>query len=391
MNARLFAALAASILCLSPRPAEAAFPQDFLWGISWHPDALTEGRSLEVAKELGVGLLRFDVMWSDFQPVPGPFHPEQLALTRTRVRNCRKQGFTVKVNLVGYPSWALELLKRDPEAFFVQYRQYVRSVVETLGDQVDFYQIGNEFNTLFDPVPAEWDARVFREAGTEIERSKQRWPRWQVRRVINACDSFYLPWKRTLEKVLDESGPFIDVIGYDFYPGNYSHFTDWSAWPEIPYLGELAKKYDKEIGICETGCPGFFGEGRQANWIKESTRGMLKAIAASPLRDRFRFAILYELTDSPKRTLWPPPSEATFGMVGLDGRRKPAFDAFQQVIKESGSRTAGGFVAPSVRSKKRGSSPGRFLPASGGRLNLRADGESLPPADRVGDDPPEDP
>lgn len=329
-----------------PDPAyrvPADLPRRFTWGIAWHPvlsqpERFSTNAQLEAAQELGMGLLRFDVRWADLQPGPGQLARAKLPAYRAMLRDCRDRGFQAKVNLGSYPDWAIALLKRDPEAFFEQYRRYVEAVVTALGPKVDYYQLGNEFNTILDPIPAQYDARVFREAKAVIARHQALQPAWKVKTVINVCDTFYLPWKGALEGVLEEASGAIDVIGYDFYPGNYSHLNDWGAWPQISYLSELMQRYDKDGAICETGCLAFFGEGRQARWIRESTRAMLGAIARSPVKDRFLFAAYYELVDADKLPAWwLPHTEATFGLISTDGRRKPGFEALREVVTETHS------------------------------------------------------
>lgn len=318
----------------------AQLPEGFVWGVSWHPERLHDvpggyAPQLKDAQDLGAGLLRFDVHWNRMQPhADRALDPSGLPDYRQLVEDARKRGFQVKVNLGGYPAWAVTLAEERPEEFFRRYRPYVRAVVEALGPSVDYYQMGNEFNTILDPIPAALDARVFREARTEIDRGKATWPHWKVKTVINACDTFYIPWRGQLERVLDEASSSIDVIGYDFYPGNYSHVHDWGAWHTLEYLGSLMQRYDKDGAICETGCPAFLGEGRQARWITRSAGALREAIARSPVRDRFRFAVFYELADDPHFKAWPPPTENTFGLVAHDGRRKPGFAAYRRIIQE---------------------------------------------------------
>lgn len=325
------------------QPVSADVPRRFTWGIAWHPvmsqpERFPPAAQLDAAKDLGMGLLRFDVRWADLQPEPGALDRRKLPYYQGLMRDCLDRGFQTKVNLGSYPAWAITLLKDDPEAFFAAYRRYVEATVEALGPQVDYYQLGNEFNTILDPIPAEHDARVFREAKAVIARYQARHPEWKVKTVINVCDTFYLPWKDTLEGVLREASAAIDVIGYDFYPGNYSHLNDWEAWPEIGYLSELMQRYDKDGAICETGCLAFLGEGRQARWIEASPRAMLRAIARSPVKDRFLFAAYYELVDADKLPAWwLPHTEATFGLITNTGRRKPGFQALREVVSETRS------------------------------------------------------
>lgn len=341
--------MAIAVLAYHPLwPAKAAqvptvMPRNFTWGIAWHPvmsqpERFPPSAQLRAAKDLGLGLMRFDVRWADVQSAPGKLDRAKLPHYRALVEDCRARGFQTKVNLGSYPAWAIALLKEDPDAFFAEYRCYVDATVEALGPTVDYYQLGNEFNTILDPIPAEHDARVFKEAKAALVPHQARHPEWKVKTVINVCDTFYLPWKKTLEGVLEEASAAIDVIGYDFYPGNYSHLHDWSAWPEIGYLSELMIRYDKEGAICETGCLAFFGEGRQARWIQESTRAMLAAIAQSPVKERFLFAAYYELVDADKLPAWwLPHTEATFGLITTTGRQKPGFEALRAVISETRS------------------------------------------------------
>jgi hypothetical protein len=321
--------------------------RDFRWGIAWHPDnLLREGRSpdtqLAAIQDLGVGLTRFDVRWSDMQPQEGaPLATASLDNYRRVLDTCVARGMQVKVNLGGYPAWSIRLLSERPAEFFRQYRAYVGAVADALGPGVSYYQLGNEFNTILDPIPRQWDGRVFNEAGAALAVRRKRWPGWPMKTVINVCDTFHFPWKDHLEQALSEASGAVDVIGYDFYPGNYSNLADWGAWPEIPYLTELMQRYGKDGAICETGCPAILGEDRQARWIAQATRAMLGAIARSPLRDRFRFAVFYELSDAREPFFWPPPSEGSFGLLRLDGSRKPAYEAFREVVGLTRDRQAG--------------------------------------------------
>lgn len=322
-------------------------PSGLVWGISWHPERLMRDpeayrAQFQAIEDLGVGLLRFDVHWNRMQPQGDrPLDVSGLPFYQRLVKEAKAKGLQVKVNLGGYPAWAVDLVNRDPDAFFERYRPYVRAVVEALGENVDYYQMGNEFNTILDPIPEPLDGRLFREARSEIDRKKAEWPNWKVKTVVNVCDTFYIPWKHKLERVLQEAAEAIDVIGYDFYPGNYSHPHDWSAWQTLHDLSGVLERYDKEGAICETGCPAFLGEGRQARWIAESTRALRREVAKSPSRDRFRFAIFYELADDPHLKAWPPPTENTFGLIASDGRRKPGFEAFRRVVAASQAAQGG--------------------------------------------------
>lgn len=326
---------------IATRPlAPIAVSPAFRWGLAWHPDNLRhEGRSAEPQLhelgQLGVGLVRFDIPWRDLEPSSGALATEPLAYYHHLLDESRAQGMQVLVNLGGYPAWAVRLIYEHPDGFFKAYRGYVAAVADAMGPNVAYYQLGNEFNTVLDPIPRELDGRVFREAGAVLNGRRARWPGWSMKTVINVCDTFYLPWKDQLEQVLREASSSVDIIGYDFYPGNYSHLNDWGAWPEIPYLTELMRRYGKDGAICETGCPAILGEGRQARWLAESPRAMLRAISQSPLRDRFRFAVLYELSDAAEPFFWPPPSEGSFGLLRLDGSHKPAFDAVRALVAET--------------------------------------------------------
>lgn len=323
----------------APRAISSDIPKDFQWGISWHPSTEAEGAiapstQMDAAKDLGVGLLRFDAPWVKLQPTPDAhIDPKLLETIRGQVDGSRARGMQVKVNLGNYPGWAVELLKRDPEAFFARYRAYVAAAVTALGPEVSYYQLGNEFNTILDPIPREHDAQVFLTAREEIDRAKAARPGWQVKTVINVCDTFSIPWHDELEGVMKAASSAIDVVGYDFYPGNYSHLHDWSAWPGLAHVEDVMRRYDKEGGVCETGCLTAFGEQRQARWTAESTRAMLNTIAKSPMKDRFVFGIFYELMDPPKLPFYP--TEGTFGLMTAQGRHKPGFEAFKQVVAET--------------------------------------------------------
>lgn len=322
-----------------PSSLSAEIPKGFTWGVSWHPSDETDGAiapsaQMDAAKELGVGLLRFDAPWTKLQPTAdAPFDPKLLATLRARVDGSLARGMHVKINLGNYPGWAVELLKRDPEAFFARYGAYVEAAVDGLGPGVSYFQLGNEFNTILDPIPREHDAQVFLTAREVIDRFKAERPGWKVKTVINVCDTFSIPWHDELEGVMKAASSAVDVVGYDFYPGNYSHLHDWSAWPGLAHVEDVMRRYGKEGGACETGCLTAFGEERQARWTAESTRAMLNIIARSPLKDRFVFGIFYELMDPPKLPFYP--TEGTFGLMTARGRHKPGFEAFRQVVAET--------------------------------------------------------
>lgn len=322
-----------------PQPSKEVptVPSGFTWGMSWHPypgDASKDWNSLQ---ELNIGLVRIDASFRELYPQPGKLELTKFTRLQQLVAEGKKRGFQMMINLGTYPDWSLQMLKKDPEGFFKNYRTYVKAVVEGLGDQVAYYQMGNEINTILDPIPQQWDGRICREARAIIDAYKPLNPAWKVKTVINFCDSFYIPWKGELKRLLDEASPSIDVIGYDFYPGNYSYPHDWGAW-SLDYISEMMQKYQKEGAICETGCLALFGEGRQARWISESTRAMLQAIKRSPVSDRYVFAIFYELTDSFGQPFWMPATESSFGIIAQDGRRKPGFGALQEVILKSGAK-----------------------------------------------------
>jgi hypothetical protein len=323
----------------APPALSTEIPRGFDWGISWHPSTEAEGAiapiaQMDAAQSLGVSLLRFDAPWAKLQSASDvPLDATVLATLRQQVDGSLARGMKVKVNLGAYPGWAVELLKRDPEAFFVRYRVYAEAVIDALGQGVSYYQLGNEFNTILDPIPREYDARVFIEARAALEGFKARRPGWKVKTVINVCDTFSIPWHDELEGVMQAASGAIDVVGYDFYPGNYSHLHDWGAWPGLAHIEDVMRRYGKEGAVCETGCLTAFGEGRQARWTAESTRAMLNTIARSPLKDRFVFGVFYELMDPPKLPFYP--TEGTFGLMTAQGRHKPGFEAFRQVVGET--------------------------------------------------------
>ncbi|MBU6428899.1 MAG: hypothetical protein KGR26_07815, partial [Cyanobacteria bacterium REEB65] len=257
------------------------------------------------------------------------------------------------VNLCGYPQWALSDLSDRAEAFFAAWQQFVRRVALALADRVAYYQLGNEFNTALDPVPAGKDARVFLAAAAALESASARYPAGSARTVVNpfyGFDQVGSDWSGALSTVLNDATPAIDVLAIDYYPASYDFWDDPGDWSPLCSLATYARRYDKLLAVGETGCPTLLlGEHRQADWYLRALAGLSREVEKDRLAKRMTYVNLFELTDRRSLDLWEfwRPTEITLGLSTQDLRPKAAFFALQHLIANQQSKIADTIV-PSV-------------------------------------------
>ncbi|MFW6052235.1 MAG: glycoside hydrolase family 1 protein [Myxococcota bacterium] len=160
-------------------PARLSFPDGFLWGVSvsshqveggnvnswsrWeeqghvHPGEhagracdwwANAERDLDLAKELGLGALRFSIEWSRVEPRPGEWDEGALRRYRQICEGIRERGMEPWICLHHFsnPLWfedAGAFLARDADARFAA---YAARVVDALGDVCDRWLTFNEPN-----------------------------------------------------------------------------------------------------------------------------------------------------------------------------------------------------------------------------------------------------
>lgn len=291
---------------------------------------------LALATELGASMVRFDLSWNVVEPELDHWRAEQLAWYGALVRAAKRHGLEVIGNLTDYPGWAIAELARNPAAFQRRWYRYVAAVARELDADVAYYQMGNEFNSVLDPIPREHDAEVFRVAhmalGDELGSHRSR-----VRTVINPFYGFNhlgSEWDPALRMVLEAASEAIDVLALDYYPGSYNLLGDPQDWSPLSSLAGYAREYDKALAIGETGCPSFGSPSRQSCWYEAALPALAREVEGLGLSRRMAFVCLFELADRPALDWWElwRPTEVTLGLADRYLRPKPCFRIVQGLI-----------------------------------------------------------
>ncbi len=350
--------LAAAAPRMSSRSQGRAFP--WSWSVNLNVRAMTENSFgylpyLDLASLLGAGLVRFDIFWSDLEPERGLWLEDRLAWRIGLVDAARRKGLDLIVNLSGYPRWALDELAGDREGFYAAWRSYVGRVAAAARNQVAYYQLDNEFNTILDPLPRNQDVRVFHEGARALQEARARYPTGRARIVINPFYGFShigSDWAGALATVVPAATDAIDVIALDDYPGSYDFWNDprWSR--PLEELGYYARRYDKLLAVGETGCPTYLlGDARQAHWYGTALTSLAASVKGLGLTDRFTYVNLFELVDRPPLELWEfwRPTEVTLGLAHRNLVPKAAFYEIQRLIASGATARSPGRRLPSQR------------------------------------------
>lgn len=340
-------ALAAGLVGVSGMPSydrwvvadEAPFKASWPWSVNLRTDALLAYPDftafLDLAGRLGVTLVRFDAGWKQLQAAEDRWDDACLARYGAIVRAAEARGMRVIANLDDYPAWALKLLAADPGRFERHWCDYVRKTALALGQAVAYYQLGNEFNSVLDPIPAAYDPRV-----VLLAHGALRDAGWSGQTVINPFYGFHQlgsEWDPAIRRMLEAAAAAIDVIALDYYPGSYNPWGNPRDWRPLASLARYAKEYDKRLAIGEMGFPTFLhGEQRQVVWLRSTLTALAEEVRALGLRDRLAFVNLFELSDREHLALWElwRPTEVTLGLADRTLKPKPGFYALQRMIAQ---------------------------------------------------------
>lgn len=318
---------------------EGPFLASWPWSVNLRTEALLAVPDftvlLDLAHRLGVTLVRFDAGWKHLQVAEDRWDSGCLARFAAIVHAANAQGMRVIANLDDYPAWALKLLATDRRRFERLWGDYVRKTALALGPGVAFYQLGNEFNSVLDPIPAPYDPRV-----VVLARGALRDAGWKGQTVINPFFGFHhlgSEWDPALRRMLEAAAEAIDVIALDYYPGSYNPWGDPRDWRPLASLARYAKEYDKRLAIGEMGYPTFLGgQQRQVVWLQTTLTALAEEVRELGLRNGLAFVNLFELCDREHLAIWElwRPTEVTLGLADHTLKPKPGFYALQRMIAE---------------------------------------------------------
>lgn len=292
-------------------------------------------RALDQLKELGIGFIRVDILWSDVDR--GPYHYDFIHYEKL-IRGIRDRGINILAVLnynKGDPANRKQDWNSPPESF-EEFAAYVGATVDHFKDRIHHWEIWNEPN-----LSIYWNApkddlqsycallKLSRAAALKAD------PRCIVMNggltepVIQDVKNFYR----------QGGGRLSDVINIHTFL-NPSDSNSENKFDEIMTgLDEVMKQHgdsQKKIWITEMGCPGlpsekmnltWFGgkaidEKGQAEWVEKQIRMAKKYPRIEKL-----FWAFYRDTENEFK-------DATdyFGLVRLDLSPKPAFFRMKEIL-----------------------------------------------------------
>ncbi len=286
-------------------------------------------------KELGIGMVRMDFLWSDLETEEGVWQFERYDRIVGAVRSENIQILAV----LNYNSdWSQKPWNTppDPAAFC----RYAQALVHRYKDRIRCWEIWNEPDH-----PNYWQpqddltvySHLLREANKTIKAADP------LALVLNGGLAESLP--NNLQSLYEKSGraafdvvnihPFVTPLEENPLATLRAHYTGVRKVMEA--FGDL----EKPIWITEIGCPGVPwvqrsaqaarwwlgespGEEQQASWLKKLFEEALKW----PNVEKIFWAFF---RDTPNHF---GDGVDFFGLVREDFSKKPAFEAYQRLIKE---------------------------------------------------------
>ncbi len=339
---------------------------------------------LAAITDLGVKMVRTDLLWDFLYPEPGPADPGAVAWLREFLDQLAARGIGVFGILYNPPRWARELAHRDEPRFLDSWREYVALCGEKFGDRVALWQVWNEPNNYFShvkddfnlfthrslrlagweadlPVSVRWDAVAALFSGARAELGDRA--RIAVNVLANmgnlAPVSFpdWIEWDVFLERLMERLHGQVDVLALDHYPDTWTPGTGPVEWEPLEVLTRLRRDprsacYGKAVVIGEMGyssCrnarlplgfqlfPEDHDEDRMADWYSHALARVASLAGPEALPDQDLHVInLYELQDALPQSVNGSADlvdiEYHFGLLRPDLSRKPAFDIVRRAI-----------------------------------------------------------
>jgi eight-cysteine-cluster-containing protein len=342
---------------IKPPPPKHTNKNIFRWSINLHPEDVHYNiwdtkKALGAIEYIGAQMVRFDIAWSDIEPVQGRQDAAKWKFYEDLVSAAQSYGLEPIVVLARQPQWAINLYRNNPAAYWNACKGYIKAVACRLGQSIHYYQISNESNTPDDPINAGDDWKKF--AG--------------IRDVIASCDrdfetivnvySNWVEWEPALTDWLKRAGKDIDIIGIDHYPSTFT-FTSGAEWFPLDRLISRINDpndawYGKKGAIVETGYSTWsgmnaHGEWDQQNWIDnyafKTIMNKVKANNQNPAAFKIVFANFYELYDQNSGSWFCPDrwwfgcsfdikglANDHFGILHTDGTEKTAINSLKNYI-----------------------------------------------------------
>ena len=303
----------------------------FRYGLCSHMIRQTGTRlfdiELELARQLGIDTIRTELAaWGSVERVEGQFDfskPDNLLAAlqphgiqvESILAYSTRWGSTGDPNAKDWSDWSKTAPRLEP------WLNYVGKVVERYGDRIDLWEIWNEPDISFWRASTESYVELFNASSALI---KKKSPRAQVLNGGLAMASREPNPDFVSRFVASASPAHWDIFAYH----DYHSFAQFLARRSEVETHQKALRKNLPAWINEGGYHSLLAGGEHSQ-----TLTLVKKIAASPAFG-VKAYFWYNLRDD---GLDPKDPEHHFGLVRYDGQPKPAWSAYQALIRELGA------------------------------------------------------
>lgn len=346
-------------------------------------------RLLPRLTELGIGMVRTDLLWHFLVPEAGKPDAAGIEWMRQFLDRLKKGGMGTYAILYNPPAWAIDLAQRDEKAFAKAWSLFVMMCAEAFGSYVQLWQVWNEPNNYFShvkddfnlfwhrriripyweitlPVSVRWEvlSRIYNAARNELGKSSRIATNFLSNMGNMAPISFpdWIEWDVFLERMMERLHGEIDVLALDHYPDTWVPGIGPLDWEPLTVLLKKIQDprsacYGKAAIISELGyssCtnaklplglkffPEDHSEARMSEWYAHVLPHLAFRMGSDSLpRQDLHIVNIYELVDAAPASINGQMDlvdiEYHFGLLRWDLTPKPAFDVVRQAI--SGSET----------------------------------------------------
>lgn len=339
----LLALAAAAALLASPLSAR-EMPAGY-YGVNhdfvWTADKDIPGL-VAALKQSGAQAVRVPIRWTVVEPERGKWQWEKVDSV---IRRLRAADIEILPVLMSVPAWASGVDPDKTEGFWdcyapkdiADWAEFARRCVYRYRKHIRYWEIWNEQNgqDFYKPMPdAPTYVRLLKSAGEAIRRED---PSATV--VLGGLQMNGIipnPWHPVkvedfLQKIYDAGGrPHFDIV-------NIHPYVTTAADQGPAYCARLVRDTvdvmkrngdaAKPLWITETGT--YTGQGVTEDMQAELLRGIYRELRRIP---EVKAVYWFTLRDYPAAITG---GEHTMGLMAADGRRKPAFAAFQDAVKQA--------------------------------------------------------
>jgi hypothetical protein len=364
---------ALGLVGLAPSQAMAGFSSECPFGVNAHQASDGE---LDFAAAAGIGWVRMDFNWEQFEPSRGTYDwtvPDRF------VARAEALELNVFATVAYTPDWAVsgscdnaaseasEWCRNAVPASTSDWTDFITAAVGRYGDRIKHWGMWNEPNLehFFRGTSAEYVDVILEPGSTAVHdacgdcfvlgpelahmRGSDSWNGEEGVCAFGEC--IFNGWEVSLTEILQESGSSIDIITHHNYEGSSSDM--WAELADGQFLiiqymhgvKEITDSYapGKPVWLTEFGYEstpgGEFSEAEAARELEESFEdffdvqaGSHASVANQPWPEVEKL-FWYDLTDDPTTYDW---GTFTWGLLEADHTPKEAWYTYADVISASG-------------------------------------------------------